>query len=128
VNFSGANLGGANIWNSYADHTAFSDMDLSKAEGLESVNHMGPSEIDIHTIYKSEGKIPEVFLRGCGLPESFIVQIPALVAAMQPIQFYSCFISYASKDQKFASVCTPTSRAEGCAAGTRRRTWRSARR
>ena len=30
------------------------------------------------------------------------MQIPALVTAMQPIQFYSCFISYSSKDQGFA--------------------------
>jgi TIR domain len=43
-----------------------------------------------------------VFLRGAGVPEPFIVQMKALVAAMEPIQFYSCFISYSSKDQEFA--------------------------
>ena len=26
----------------------------------------------------------------------------ALVAAMSPIEFYSCFISYSSKDEEFA--------------------------
>jgi hypothetical protein len=102
ANLSGANLDGADLRNSYIDHTVFTNLDLSKVKGLESVNHQGPSEIGVHTLYMSEGRIPEVFLRGCGVPESFIVQIPALVAAMQPIQFYSCFISHSSKDQKFA--------------------------
>jgi hypothetical protein len=36
------------------------------------------------------------------VPESLIAQIPALVAALEPIQFYSCFISYSSADQAFA--------------------------
>ena len=36
------------------------------------------------------------------MPEPFVVQTKALVAAMEPIQFYSCFLSYSSKDQEFA--------------------------
>jgi hypothetical protein len=62
---------------------------------------------------KSRGNIPEKFLRGCGVPESFIVQIPALVAAMQPIQFYSCFISYSSKDEEFAERLHADLQSEG---------------
>src|SRR5262249_23027422 len=45
---------------------------------------------------------PEVFLRGCGVPESVIVNRFALIGAMEPIQFYSCFISYSTKDEDFA--------------------------
>ena len=41
-----------------------------------------------------------VFLRGVGLPDNLIDYLPSLLN--QPIQFYSCFISYSSKDQKFA--------------------------
>jgi hypothetical protein len=44
----------------------FVDVDLSTAIGLENVRHHGPSTIGIDTIYASEGKIPEVFLRGFG--------------------------------------------------------------
>jgi TIR domain len=77
-------------------------VDLSKVLGLESVDHDGPSHIGIDTIYKSKGQIPEVFLRGAGVPEPFIVQMKALIGAMEPIQFYSCFISHSSKDQDFA--------------------------
>jgi hypothetical protein len=34
-----------------------------------------------------------------GLPESLIDYLPSLLN--QPLQFYSCFISYSSKDQPF---------------------------
>jgi hypothetical protein len=61
---------------------------------------MGPSTIGIDTIYRSKGKIPEGFLRGAGVPEEFITYMRSLVA--NPIEFYSCFISYSSKDQQFA--------------------------
>jgi hypothetical protein len=65
-----------------------------------SVVHHGPSTIGIDTIYKSKGKIPEVFLRGCGVPDEFIAYIGSMVG--RPIEYYSCFISYSTKDQDFA--------------------------
>jgi uncharacterized protein YjbI with pentapeptide repeats len=102
ANLSGAILSRTIFNASTAGSTAFNDLDLRGAEGLEAVMHLGPSEIGIGTIYKSEGQISAVFLRGCGVPEPFIVQVPALVAAMQPIQFYSCFISYSSRDEELA--------------------------
>jgi hypothetical protein len=82
--------------------TSLESNDLSEVKGLETVQHIGPSWIGIDTIYESKGNIPEVFLRGAGVPEPFIVQMKALVAAMEPIQFYSCFISYSNKDGEFA--------------------------
>jgi hypothetical protein len=65
------------------------------------MKHRGPSTVGIDTIYRSKGQIPEVFLRNAGVPEPFIVQMKALVGAMEPIQFYSCFISYSSNDEDF---------------------------
>jgi hypothetical protein len=41
-----------------------------------------------------------VFLRGVGLPDNLIEYLPSLLN--QAIQFYSCFISYSSRDQAFA--------------------------
>jgi hypothetical protein len=102
MNLTAARLFRTNFKGASTYGTVFSAVDLRGAEGLETVMHFSLSQISISTIYKSGGKIPEIFLRGCGVPEPFIIQIPALVAAMQPIQFYSCFISYSSKDQKFA--------------------------
>ena len=48
--------------------TLFASVDLSEAKDLETVNHLGPSSIGVDTIYESQGKIPEVFLRGRGCP------------------------------------------------------------
>jgi len=64
------------------------------------VNHWGPSTIGIDTIYRSQGKIPEAFLKEAGVPDSFIDYMRSLVG--KPIEYYSCFISYSSKDDAFA--------------------------
>src|SRR5271157_2378674 len=99
-NLNGADLSGAQLAQAHAWQTLFADIDLSDAKGLDSVVHAGPSTIGIDTIYKSHGKIPEVFLRGCGVPDEFIAYIGSMVG--RPIEFYSCFISYSTKDQEFA--------------------------
>jgi len=83
-------------------YTTIANVDLSTVKELETIRHSGPSTIGIDTIYRSKGKIPEIFLRGAGVPEPFIVQMNALVAAMEPIQFYSCFISCSTIDLQFA--------------------------
>jgi uncharacterized protein YjbI with pentapeptide repeats len=90
ADFSGATFGG----------TILAGVDLSAAKGLESSVHTGPSTVGIDTIYNSRGKIPEVFLRGCGVPDAFIAYIGSMV--VHPIQFYSCFISYSHEDKLFA--------------------------
>jgi hypothetical protein len=54
-----------------------------------------------------------VFLRGAGVPEPFIVQMKALVAAMDLIQFYSCFISYSHADKPFARALHDTLQGRG---------------
>jgi hypothetical protein len=90
-----ADLTGANIGLSI-----FANNDLSNTKGLEAVKHHGPSTVGIDTIYRSKGNIPEAFLRGAGVPDDFITYMKSLVAS--PIQFYSCFISYSTRDQAFA--------------------------
>jgi hypothetical protein len=100
TNLSGANLSETNFKNSVMTNTKFADVDLSTAKELETVEHTGPSTIGIDTVYMSKGKIPEVFLRGAGVPELFITYMRSLAA--NPIEFYSCFISYSTKDQQFA--------------------------
>ena len=100
ANLSGAQLRAANFTEARAGGTIFADVDLSVAKGLETIQHSGPSTIGIDTIYKSHGKIPDAFLRGCGVPETFIEYMRSLVVS--PIEFYSCFISYSTHDQEFA--------------------------
>jgi uncharacterized protein YjbI with pentapeptide repeats len=80
--------------------TVFDKVDLSTAKGLDTVKHDHASTIGVDTLYFSQGRIPEVFLRGAGIPERLITYIPSLLD--DPLQFYSCFISYSSKDEEFA--------------------------
>jgi uncharacterized protein YjbI with pentapeptide repeats len=100
VHFDGTYLEGTIFERISLEDTLFGDVDLSTAVGLESVHHDGPSSVGIDTIYRSGGKIPEVFLRGCGIPENFIQYMSSLTA--KAFEYYSCFISYSSKDQDFA--------------------------
>ncbi len=44
--------------------------------------------------------IPESFLRGAGVSETFITYMKLLV--LEPFEFYSCFISYSARDSDFA--------------------------
>jgi hypothetical protein len=100
ANLSGANLTNANFFGAHIADTVFGYVDLSQVRNLESVVHHGPSSIGIDTIYKSRGNIPEKFLCGCGIPEDFITYMRSLTR--KGIEFYSCFISYSSKDEEFA--------------------------
>jgi len=93
-------LGEADVEGARAGGSMFSNVDLSVVKGLDRVIHNWPSTVGIDTIYRSKGKIPEVFLRGCGVPDQFIAQIAPLF--IKPIQYYSCFISYNHKDGDFA--------------------------
>jgi hypothetical protein len=111
----GANLTGANLRSTMLNETslknailtnavllgtAFLDVDLSNVVDLLHVQHAGPCAISIGTFYRSHGSIPDKFLRGCGLPDIFIEYVSSLVK--QPIQYYSCFISYSKQDEEFA--------------------------
>ena len=136
ANLSGANLGGANLIGASLNRTNFGGADLESSEvgwttfahmdfrgtlGLDKVQHVGPSTIGVDTLRLSEGKIPENFLRGCGLSDweielaklyqsdLTVAQINDLLyeifparTADHPIQFYSCFISYSHADKAFA--------------------------
>jgi TIR domain/Pentapeptide repeats (8 copies) len=101
VELNSANLIGASFSHATMAWTALGDVNLSVANGLAQVKHNGPSHVGIDTIYKSEGKIPEAFLRGAGVPEQFIRYALSFVG--QAAEFHSCFISYSSQDQEFTA-------------------------
>jgi uncharacterized protein YjbI with pentapeptide repeats len=100
ADLSFASLSGANLARARTFRTTFGENDLSTVEGLETVVHKGPSSVGIDTIYRSKGKIPESFLRGCGVPDDFIAYAKSF--GINPVEFYSCFISYSTRDQGFA--------------------------
>jgi len=129
----GGNLGDTDFTKTMAGGTKFANVDLSVAKGLETIVHHGPSTVGIDTIHKSRGKIPEAFLRGCGLADWEIqmsrLYDPSLSSAettdiahrvvhlrnSQPFQFYSCFISYADEkpDNEFAEQLYADLQAKG---------------
>lgn len=94
-----SSVDGADLSQSTIGSTTFGDLDLSRTRGLGTAIHEGPSTVGIDVIYRSGGKIPEAFLRGAGIPDTFITYIDSLVG--QPIQYYSCFISHSTKDHVF---------------------------
>jgi len=132
TDFEGANLEGANFGYSYLDgakfgrtsigYTIFGGIDLSKVKGLDAVYHHSPSIISAETLQRSKGRIPEKFLRGCGLNdweiESAKLYQPGLSAkdvsdivyriydlrANQAIQINPLFISYSHSDSEFVDA------------------------
>ena len=100
TDFSKAKIEGADFSNAIIEWSNFGDLDLSMVIGLKTVRHCGPSTVGIDTICRSHGKIPDLFLRGTGIPGNYITGITSL--GSQPVKFESCFISYAGNDRDFA--------------------------
>ncbi len=113
ANLHGASLHDANLHGTHVGATVFGDLDLSVAKGLETVRHEGPSTVGVDTLFKSQGKIPEAFLRGCGVPDELIAQLPSLLGSQPAVQLGSYFISYSQRDEEFARRLSARMRDEG---------------
>ena len=100
ANFTGADLSEANIKGAQFQWTVLANTNLVGTKGLNHCKHFGPSSVGIDTLFQSKGEIPNSFLRGCGVPELLITYMRSLL--IQPIEFYSCFISYSMMDHDFA--------------------------
>jgi hypothetical protein len=98
--FIEGSLAHADLTGSTVSNAVFVGLDLRTTKGIDALNHEGPSNIDLKTIFNSEGELPEVFLRGIGVPNAFITYAKSL--ATSPIKFYSCFISHSTQDREFA--------------------------
>lgn len=119
TNFINTNLTGVDFHSIFLFETIFADANLSKAKNLASCFHVGPSVVDRRTLSKSKN-IPLEFLRGCGFNEwqievvklneinltsvqiSNIISEIARLRSAHPTNLASCFISYSTKDEKFA--------------------------
>ena len=98
---------------------------------LDSVTHVGPSTLGIDTLARSRGKIPEAFLRGCGLAPWEVLSArfydpaltPPIFAELQYQIFTAwtkargmingCFISHSWKDAVFVDKLYARLMAEG---------------
>ena len=136
ADLGGARLNGARLARAYLDNaimtgavldgaemgeTRLINLDLSRTEGLNDVVHFRPSSLTTDTLSRSNGKIPEKFLRGCGLSDweikaaelyqpglsegeatTIMYKVATLREERSAFDFYSCFISYSHKDKSFA--------------------------
>lgn len=118
--FSGADLSGANILNATFGGIIFGRTRLERVVGFESLRHESPSMLDTVTLGMSKGRLPNAFLRGCGLLDWEIelakLHDPARGEeerteilyrvfdglGSQAIQYESVFISHSTADQAFA--------------------------
>lgn len=98
--FDGTILDGTDFSGAEFSRTIFANIDLSTVVGLDTCSHQGESTIDFQTLKRS-GRLPLSFLRGIGLPDNLIDYIPSLMN--EPIQYYSCFISYSTLNRDFTA-------------------------
>ena len=113
ANLRGANLSRADLrdvnfmWAEVAA-TLFADVDLSSALHIDNVDHAAPTTIGIDTLLKSGGKLPDLFLRGCGvnplLQQVIVGEEPARTDAYYELVstrgiLQTCFLSYAEADR-----------------------------
>ena len=119
AHFSEVYLNESRFTNAAFADTTIGASDLSLAVELEKAHHHGPSTIGLDTIQKSKGKIPEAFLRGCGLSDADIeyakLSNPDFsneevnkilyrvyeLRASQAVQISPLFISYSHADGTF---------------------------
>jgi uncharacterized protein YjbI with pentapeptide repeats len=118
---SGTIVDGTDFTGAQVLGTIFARIDLSHAKGPDALEHWGSCSVGTEALYESSGKVPEVFLRRCGLSEWEIeaarLYDPGLSTTdtavissrlidcrnRQPFAYHSCFISYSTKDQEFAN-------------------------
>ncbi len=119
ADLTGAHVSLANFTSVRLNTANLSRLDLSEAKGLERVRHAGPSSISTDTFVLSKGRIPGVFLRGCGLSDWEIEAVnlynPDLnnheindiqyrvydLRASQALQISPLFVSYSHADSHF---------------------------
>jgi len=102
TNLSRAHFTSVKLARAVFGFSVIADVGFRGCTGLDSALHEAGSSIGVDTLVRSWNELPGTFLRGCGLPEPFIANLQTLIAAMEPIQFYSCFISYSNADERFA--------------------------
>jgi len=100
ANFSGADLDRADFDGATIGSTVFANNNLGNTLGLDKVIHAEPSVITLDTMLRSVRRLPDQFLKGAGLPDHFIEYARSLSG--NAIAFYSCVISYSSRDQELA--------------------------
>ncbi len=131
TNLSYTNLTGARFSESLMSLTLLISINLSEIADIETVRHLTQSVLDYKTIQNFEGRVPQKFLRGCGLSdweiESAKLYNPDLgneeinkvlykmydLRATQALQISPLFISYSHGDSEFVNKLESQLNAKG---------------
>jgi hypothetical protein len=106
ADLTGADLTGADLSRAICWSTVIANIDLTAVRHLSSVRHLGPSLVGADTLFRLRGTpSPGLlrFLRGCGVPDALINELPRLLAKQGPVRYHSCFISHSSVDKPFVA-------------------------
>lgn len=86
-------------------------MELCEAKGLVELRHQYSSRVELHSVQLPQDGSALHFLRGAGVPDEWINFYRA--SMMNPIQYYSCFISYSHHNEDFAKRLHDDLQAQG---------------
>jgi uncharacterized protein YjbI with pentapeptide repeats len=111
ANLSRAILKRANFRSAILSWTTLVDVDLSETTGLDRAVHEGPSALGGETLIRSQVRIHDSFLRGCGIPDSIVTDLSTVPPP--PIRFYCAFVSFSHQEEEFAAFLTAKLRQAG---------------
>jgi hypothetical protein len=121
ADLAGANLTGADLAGSHLGFSILANVDLSGIRNLARVVHAGPTEIGTNTLERTAAGLAtqpasqrnEVFdfLRKAGVRDDLLTLVRSWIG--NPIEFYSCFISYSHADKEFARLLYDTLQGRG---------------
>jgi hypothetical protein len=102
ANLQSTYLGGADMTGTQLAFTVLADChSLPLVIGLDTVEHQGPSTLDLSTLRFGVATLPGTFLSGVGLSEREITVLRALYA--EPAEHRCCFLAADPADDEFAA-------------------------
>jgi len=100
ADLSWAHLRNANLSRITMKGTIIRHLNLLTTKGITEIKHQAPSCVELHTTLLPQDGSALHFLRGTGVPDEWIDFYRSTM--MHPIQYYSLFISYSTKDETLA--------------------------
>jgi uncharacterized protein YjbI with pentapeptide repeats len=98
ANLNRANVKSAQFHECRMGWTSLGGIDFSGAFGLDSIIHLAPNSLGIDSLLQSQGKLPEPFLRGCGVPADWANTV--VNPAQRPVNF----LVFSEQDRPIAEV------------------------
>jgi uncharacterized protein YjbI with pentapeptide repeats len=108
--FRNASLRGCNLEGALLSETIFINADLSGCLGFPTIQYAGPCTVDHRTVARSEG-LTDDFLMNVGIPQD--IRAVLMQQTDHGLDGSSCFLSYGSPDERFATRLRDDLRSRG---------------